>query len=188
MCGSAHFARKSQLRAHIAGASRCASASACRAASASVLKRTSLELVDGAVQPYRRTGEEALIGEPCERRLARLAKRWDVKPVVATALAGVAFRKRARLKPLPWRNCRAASARSSNARRRSRCSSRCSSWAAINSGSRNLAGLERMADAAGRCLCRAARAASGWSGRRRSKAVDPARAAQSRSSTVATCT
>jgi exopolyphosphatase/guanosine-5'-triphosphate,3'-diphosphate pyrophosphatase len=50
---------------------------------ASVLKRTSLGIVDGAVQLTARRGEEALIGDQVERRLVRLAEALDRKPVIA---------------------------------------------------------------------------------------------------------
>jgi exopolyphosphatase/guanosine-5'-triphosphate,3'-diphosphate pyrophosphatase len=52
---------------------------------ASVLKRTSLADVNGAVQLTVRRGEEALIGDQVERRLVRLAELLGRKPVVVTA-------------------------------------------------------------------------------------------------------
>ena len=50
---------------------------------ASVLKRTALAEVNGAVQLSVRRGEEALIGDAVERRLLRLADALGCKPVVA---------------------------------------------------------------------------------------------------------
>jgi len=50
----------------------------------SVLKRTSLEEVNGAVQLTVRRGEEALIGDQVERRLLRLAEALGREPVIAT--------------------------------------------------------------------------------------------------------
>jgi exopolyphosphatase/guanosine-5'-triphosphate,3'-diphosphate pyrophosphatase len=52
---------------------------------ASVLKRTSLADVNGAVQLTVRRGEEALIGDQVERRLVRLAELLGREPVVVTA-------------------------------------------------------------------------------------------------------
>lgn len=51
----------------------------------SVLKRTSLELTNGAVRLCVRKGEEALIGDQVRRRLARLAEAMGREGVVATA-------------------------------------------------------------------------------------------------------
>jgi exopolyphosphatase/guanosine-5'-triphosphate,3'-diphosphate pyrophosphatase len=51
---------------------------------ASVLKRTSLQDVNGAIQLTVRRGEEALIGDQVERRLLRLAEALGKEPVVAT--------------------------------------------------------------------------------------------------------
>jgi exopolyphosphatase/guanosine-5'-triphosphate,3'-diphosphate pyrophosphatase len=51
---------------------------------ASVLKRTSLSEVNGAVQLSVRRGEEALIGDQVERRLIRLAEALGREPVIAT--------------------------------------------------------------------------------------------------------
>jgi hypothetical protein len=51
----------------------------------SVLKRTSLADVNGAVQLTVRRGEEALIGDQVQRRLVRLAELLGREPVVATA-------------------------------------------------------------------------------------------------------
>lgn len=51
---------------------------------ASVLKRTSLSLVNGAVQLSVRRGEEALVGDQVERRLVRLAQSMNREPVIAT--------------------------------------------------------------------------------------------------------
>jgi exopolyphosphatase/guanosine-5'-triphosphate,3'-diphosphate pyrophosphatase len=50
----------------------------------SVLKRTSLADVNGAVQLAVRRGEEALIGDQVERRLVRLAELLGREPVVVT--------------------------------------------------------------------------------------------------------
>ncbi|HWJ59484.1 MAG TPA: Ppx/GppA family phosphatase [Sphingomicrobium sp.] len=50
----------------------------------SVLKRTSLEGANGAVQLNVRRGEEALVGDQVERRLLRLAQGLGREPVVAT--------------------------------------------------------------------------------------------------------
>ena len=50
----------------------------------SVLKRTSLKKVDGTVQLLVRHGEEALIGDQVERRLARLAEALGKEAVVTT--------------------------------------------------------------------------------------------------------
>ena len=50
----------------------------------SVLKRTSLNHVNGAVQLSVRRGEEALIGDQVERRLLRLAQALGCEPVIAT--------------------------------------------------------------------------------------------------------
>jgi len=50
----------------------------------SVLKRTSLEERNGAVQLNVRRGEEALVGDQVERRLLRLAQALGRGPVVAT--------------------------------------------------------------------------------------------------------
>jgi exopolyphosphatase/guanosine-5'-triphosphate,3'-diphosphate pyrophosphatase len=50
----------------------------------SVLKRTSLEAANGAVQLNVRRGEEALVGDQVERRLLRLAQGLGCEPVVAT--------------------------------------------------------------------------------------------------------
>jgi len=52
---------------------------------ASVLKRTSLGIANGSVQLTVRRGEEALVGDQVERRLARLAEALGKKPVIATA-------------------------------------------------------------------------------------------------------
>ena len=52
---------------------------------ASVLKRTRLELADGAVQLTVRRGEEALVGDQVERRLSRLAEAMGRKAVIGTA-------------------------------------------------------------------------------------------------------
>jgi exopolyphosphatase/guanosine-5'-triphosphate,3'-diphosphate pyrophosphatase len=51
---------------------------------ASVLKRTSLSEVNGAIQLSVRRGEEALIGDQVQRRLIRLAEALGREPVVAT--------------------------------------------------------------------------------------------------------
>jgi exopolyphosphatase/guanosine-5'-triphosphate,3'-diphosphate pyrophosphatase len=50
----------------------------------SVLKRTSLADVNGAVQLSVRRGEEALVGDQVERRLVRLAELLGREPVVVT--------------------------------------------------------------------------------------------------------
>jgi exopolyphosphatase/guanosine-5'-triphosphate,3'-diphosphate pyrophosphatase len=50
----------------------------------SVLKRTSLDQVNGAVQLTVRRGEEALVGDQVQRRLMRLAESLGREPVVAT--------------------------------------------------------------------------------------------------------
>lgn len=50
----------------------------------SVLKRTSLSHLNGAVQLGVRRGEEALIGDQVERRLLRLAQALGFEPVIAT--------------------------------------------------------------------------------------------------------
>ena len=52
---------------------------------ASVLKRTSLRPVNGAVQLTVRSGEEALIGDQVERRLVRLAELLGREPMIVTA-------------------------------------------------------------------------------------------------------
>jgi hypothetical protein len=52
---------------------------------ASVLKRTRLEIADGALQLTVRRGEEALIGDQVERRLLRLGEALGRRPVVAGA-------------------------------------------------------------------------------------------------------
>lgn len=49
----------------------------------SVLKRTSLELTNGAVRLSVRSGEEALVGDQVRRRLARLAEAMGREGVVA---------------------------------------------------------------------------------------------------------
>ena len=51
---------------------------------ASVLERSTLTLENGAVQLTVCRGEEALIGDQVERRLARLAEALDREPVVST--------------------------------------------------------------------------------------------------------
>jgi exopolyphosphatase/guanosine-5'-triphosphate,3'-diphosphate pyrophosphatase len=51
---------------------------------ASVLKRTSLSEVNGAIQLSVRRGEEALVGDQVQRRLIRLAEALGREPVVAT--------------------------------------------------------------------------------------------------------
>jgi exopolyphosphatase/guanosine-5'-triphosphate,3'-diphosphate pyrophosphatase len=50
----------------------------------SVLKRTSLEITNGALQLAVRRGSEALIGDAVERRLIRLAELLGCKPVIAS--------------------------------------------------------------------------------------------------------
>jgi exopolyphosphatase/guanosine-5'-triphosphate,3'-diphosphate pyrophosphatase len=50
----------------------------------SVLKRTSLSAVNGALQLSVRRGEEALIGDQVERRLVRLAELTGCEPVIAS--------------------------------------------------------------------------------------------------------
>lgn len=50
----------------------------------SVLKRTALNLRNGAVQLSVRRGEEALIGDQVQRRLMRLAEAMGREPVIAT--------------------------------------------------------------------------------------------------------
>jgi exopolyphosphatase/guanosine-5'-triphosphate,3'-diphosphate pyrophosphatase len=50
----------------------------------SVLKRTSLSLVNGAMELGVRRGEEALIGDAVERRLVRLAELLGCEPVIAS--------------------------------------------------------------------------------------------------------
>jgi exopolyphosphatase / guanosine-5'-triphosphate,3'-diphosphate pyrophosphatase len=49
-----------------------------------VLKRTSLDALDGAIQLNVRRGEEALVGDAVERRLLRLAEMLDREPVVVS--------------------------------------------------------------------------------------------------------
>ena len=51
---------------------------------ASVLKRTSLSLANGAVQLSVPRGEEALVGDQVQRRLMRLAEILGREPVIAT--------------------------------------------------------------------------------------------------------
>ena len=51
---------------------------------ASILKRTRLESVNGAVQLSLRRGEEALAGDQVKRRLTRLAEVLGREPVIAT--------------------------------------------------------------------------------------------------------
>jgi exopolyphosphatase/guanosine-5'-triphosphate,3'-diphosphate pyrophosphatase len=51
----------------------------------SVLKRTSLNTANGALQLTVRRGEEALIGDTVQRRLVRLAGVLGLEPVVVTA-------------------------------------------------------------------------------------------------------
>jgi exopolyphosphatase/guanosine-5'-triphosphate,3'-diphosphate pyrophosphatase len=50
----------------------------------SVLKRTSLSLVNGAMELGVRRGEEALVGDAVERRLVRLAELLGCEPVIAS--------------------------------------------------------------------------------------------------------
>ncbi len=50
----------------------------------SVLKRTSLQLINGTVQLTVRRGEEALIGDQVERRLVRLGEALGLRPVIAS--------------------------------------------------------------------------------------------------------
>jgi exopolyphosphatase/guanosine-5'-triphosphate,3'-diphosphate pyrophosphatase len=50
----------------------------------SVLKRTSLSAVNGAIQLSVKRGEEALIGDQVERRLVRLAELLGCEPVITT--------------------------------------------------------------------------------------------------------
>jgi exopolyphosphatase/guanosine-5'-triphosphate,3'-diphosphate pyrophosphatase len=50
----------------------------------SVLKRTNLAAVNGALELTVRRGEEALVGDQVERRLVRLAQMLGCEPVVAT--------------------------------------------------------------------------------------------------------
>jgi exopolyphosphatase / guanosine-5'-triphosphate,3'-diphosphate pyrophosphatase len=50
----------------------------------SVLERSTLTLANGAVQLAVRRGEEALIGDQVERRLARLAEALGREPAIAT--------------------------------------------------------------------------------------------------------
>ena len=50
----------------------------------SVLKRTSIGIVNNALQLSVRRGEEALIGDQVERRLLRLAQALGREPVIAT--------------------------------------------------------------------------------------------------------
>jgi len=50
----------------------------------SVLKRTSLSAVNGALQLSVKRGEEALIGDQVERRLVRLAELTGCEPVIAS--------------------------------------------------------------------------------------------------------
>jgi exopolyphosphatase/guanosine-5'-triphosphate,3'-diphosphate pyrophosphatase len=51
---------------------------------ASVLRRTSLGVVRGALELGVRRGEEGLIGDSVERRLVRLAEMLGLEPVIAT--------------------------------------------------------------------------------------------------------
>jgi exopolyphosphatase/guanosine-5'-triphosphate,3'-diphosphate pyrophosphatase len=51
---------------------------------ASVLKRTSLDWNNGAVQLSVRRGEEALIGDQVKRRLLRLGQAFGAEAVLAT--------------------------------------------------------------------------------------------------------
>lgn len=53
----------------------------------SVLKRTGLDEVSGAVQLTVRRGEEALVGDQVQRRLIRLAEALGCEPVIATYTA-----------------------------------------------------------------------------------------------------
>jgi exopolyphosphatase/guanosine-5'-triphosphate,3'-diphosphate pyrophosphatase len=50
-----------------------------------VLKKTSLEALDGTIQLRVPKGEEALIGDAVERRLMRLAEALGKEPVIATS-------------------------------------------------------------------------------------------------------
>jgi exopolyphosphatase/guanosine-5'-triphosphate,3'-diphosphate pyrophosphatase len=50
----------------------------------SVLKRTSLRSLKGAIELSVRRGEEALVGDQVQRRLVRLAELLDCEPVIAT--------------------------------------------------------------------------------------------------------
>jgi hypothetical protein len=50
----------------------------------SVLRRTSLADVNGAVQLTVRRGEEALVGDQVQRRLVRLGELLGREPVIAT--------------------------------------------------------------------------------------------------------
>jgi exopolyphosphatase/guanosine-5'-triphosphate,3'-diphosphate pyrophosphatase len=52
---------------------------------ASVLKRTSLQVVRGHLELGVRRGEEALVGDAVERRLLRLAEVLGLEPVVVTS-------------------------------------------------------------------------------------------------------
>jgi exopolyphosphatase/guanosine-5'-triphosphate,3'-diphosphate pyrophosphatase len=52
---------------------------------ASVLKRTSLQVVRGHIELGVRRGEEALVGAEVERRFLRLAEVLDLEPVIATS-------------------------------------------------------------------------------------------------------
>ena len=76
-------------------------------------------------------------------------------------------RQSAPLEPLPCRNYRRLSARSSNARAPEPMLDQVLSWAAINSGSRNLGGLERWRRAGRRIRCTAGMLRLGRSGPRR---------------------
>lgn len=49
----------------------------------SVLKRTRIEILNGALQLSVKRGEEALIGDQVERRLLRLAQALGLEPVIA---------------------------------------------------------------------------------------------------------
>jgi len=51
---------------------------------ASVLERTALSVVNGAIQLSVGRGEEALVGDAVERRLLRLADSFGSEPVIAT--------------------------------------------------------------------------------------------------------
>lgn len=51
----------------------------------SVLERTRIEVVNGALQLTVRRGEEELVGDQVERRLVRLAQSLKLEPVIATA-------------------------------------------------------------------------------------------------------
>ena len=121
-----------------------------------------------------RRGEEALVGD-AGRAPADPARR-GARPQARDRrrrLAGVAFRHAARLGAAAMGELSSTEREAIERAAAEPMLDQVLAWSAINSGSRNLAGLERMAGAAGRRLRRAARRASRSRSRRRSKRSMP---------------